>query len=345
MNQPLDALLQLHERAVVSHRQNAAVHLGAYRVTLRGIEPRVGRQLLEAQRNPLLFLVELEHLDLDFVGHVDQVAGMREPAPAHIGDMQQAVNAAQVNKRAVVGQVLHSAGEHGAFGEVLHDGRALGVLLFLEELLAADHHVTALLVELDDADFDLLAEIRVQVAHRADLQLRAGQKCLHPDVDGEAALDAADHDALDGRLVVGGLLNAVPCAQALGPLVVDQVAAFGLLALDHHFDVVAGLELHLAGVVGHLLQGQKPLGLEADIDHQKLFSLFHHLAGDNLVAVGLDGGRFGGLFALKGGQGGGEIVARLGRRRSRMGGGGNFGCFSRRRRGSCFELRFHGGLG
>ena len=174
---------------------------------------------------------------------------MREAAPAHVGDVQQAVDAAEVDERAVVGEVLHRAGQHRALAQVLQGGRALGVLLFFEDLLAADHHVAALLVQLDDADFNLLAEIAVEVAHRANLKLRAGQERLHADVDGEPALDAAHHRAHHGRLVVGGLLDGVPHAQALRLLVADEVAAFRLLALDHHVDHVAGLELDCSGVV------------------------------------------------------------------------------------------------
>ncbi len=183
VNQALDALLKFDERAVVGNGKHAAVHLGADRISLCGVEPRVGRQLLEAERNALLFLVELENLDLNLVADVDQIARMGEAAPAHVGDVQQAVDAAQVDERAVVGQVLDRAGQNRALGEMLHGGGALGVLLFLKELLAADHHVAALLVELDDADFDLLAEVAVEVAHGADLKLRAGQKGLHADVD------------------------------------------------------------------------------------------------------------------------------------------------------------------
>ena len=70
--------------------------------------------------------------------------------------------------------------------------RLLGVLLFFEHLLAGDDDVAALLVQLDDADFDLGADVAVQVADRANLDLRAGQKRLDADVDRQAALDAAD---------------------------------------------------------------------------------------------------------------------------------------------------------
>jgi len=42
-------------------------------IALRRVEPGIGRQLLEAQRDALLLLVELEHLHLDLVADVDQV--------------------------------------------------------------------------------------------------------------------------------------------------------------------------------------------------------------------------------------------------------------------------------
>jgi len=44
---------------------------------------------------------------------------MGEAAPAHIGDVQEAVDAAEVNERTVVGEVLDRAGEDRAFAQLL----------------------------------------------------------------------------------------------------------------------------------------------------------------------------------------------------------------------------------
>src|ERR1700734_1066660 len=98
MDEPFDALLELNERAVVCDRQDAAMNLGADWITLRSVEPRIGRQLLEAQRDALLLFVELEHLDLDLVADVHQIAGVGETAPAHIGNMEQTVDSAKINE-------------------------------------------------------------------------------------------------------------------------------------------------------------------------------------------------------------------------------------------------------
>ena len=126
VDQAFDALLELDECAVVGHADDAAADVRADRIALGGVEPRVGRELLEAQRNALLVVVELQNLYLDLVANLDQVARMRQASPGHIGDMQQAVDAAQVDERAVVGQVLHRAGQDRVFVQVL---QRLGALL------------------------------------------------------------------------------------------------------------------------------------------------------------------------------------------------------------------------
>ena len=308
VDEAFDALLELDERAVVGDREDAAADLGADRVALDGVEPGVRRELLEAERDALLFLVELEDLDLDLVANVDEVAGVGETAPAHVGDVEQAVEAAHVDECAVVGEVLDDAGEDAALFEGGEGDRLLGVLLFLEDLLAGDDDVAALLVELDDADFDLGADVAVEVADGANLDLRAGQEGLDADVDGETTLDAGDDHALDGGLGVGGLFELVPHLVTQRLLVADEVAALRLLALDHHFDGVADLELGGAVVVEHLLQRNESLGLEADIDHHVLVGDLDDGAGDDDLFGGqrLGGVLLGSLLAV-------EALERLGK--------------------------------
>ena len=69
----------------------------------------LARLLLEAQRDLLAVLVDVQDHDLDLVVDLEHVAGVVDPAPAHVGDVQQAVDAAQVDERAEVGDVLDGA--------------------------------------------------------------------------------------------------------------------------------------------------------------------------------------------------------------------------------------------
>src|ERR1700691_4125332 len=87
MHQPLDALLQLNKGAVVGHAEHPAAYASADGITFDRIEPGIGCELLETQRNALLLTIELEHLDLDLVPDVYQVTGVGESSPRHIGYM------------------------------------------------------------------------------------------------------------------------------------------------------------------------------------------------------------------------------------------------------------------
>ena len=71
--------------------------------------PRAGALLLQAEGDLLLLVVDVEDLHLDFVVDLDHLGRMIDAAPAHVGDVQQAVDAAEVDERAEVGDVLDDA--------------------------------------------------------------------------------------------------------------------------------------------------------------------------------------------------------------------------------------------
>src|SRR5437879_11862491 len=92
----------------------------------------------------------------------------------------------------------------------------LFILLAFEQFLTGDDDVAALLVQLDDRDFDDLALHAIQIADRTQVDLRAGQECVRAmDVDRESALDAVDDDGIDRLLLVVGFLNYFPGMDAL----------------------------------------------------------------------------------------------------------------------------------
>ena len=118
VDQALDALLELDEGAVAHDVDDLARDAGADRVLRLDVLPRAGRLLLEAERDLLAVLVDVQDHDLDLVVDLDHVAGMVDPAPAHVGDVQQAVDAAQVDERAEVGDVLDRALANLADGSI-----------------------------------------------------------------------------------------------------------------------------------------------------------------------------------------------------------------------------------
>ena len=243
VDQPLDAGFELDERAVVGQADDLAAHPRADRIALDDVRPRIGHQLLVAERDALGRRVVLQHDHVDLVVDLEELGRVRDAAPRHVGDVQQAVDAAEVDERAVVGDVLDHAAEDLALGQrVERVLLLLGVLLF-EERLAGQHDVAALLVDLDDAHAQFLAAQGVEVAHRAHVDLRAGQERADADVHREPALDALD-DAADDDLALGiGLLDVVPDLHLLGFFAREDDVAFAVFgALEQHVDDVAGLD-------------------------------------------------------------------------------------------------------
>ena len=81
VDQAFNALFQLHERAVVGHTDHASANMCALGIAMLGIEPGVGRELLESQRNALLIFVVLQDLHLNLIANVDQIFGVSQASP------------------------------------------------------------------------------------------------------------------------------------------------------------------------------------------------------------------------------------------------------------------------
>ena len=146
--QALDALLQLDEGPVTHHVDHLALDLPADGVVGGHVLPRAGRLLLQAQGDLLLLVIDVQDLDLDFLVDGHHLGGMVDAAPAHVGDVQQAVDPAQVDERAEVGDVLDHALAAMADFQL---GEQLGLLfrpLGLDQGPAADDDVAPRLVDL-----------------------------------------------------------------------------------------------------------------------------------------------------------------------------------------------------
>src|SRR5580692_1370219 len=260
-----------------------------------GVEPGVGRELLESQRDALLVFVVLQNLYLNLIADVHQIFRVSQASPRHVGNVEQAIEAAEIDERAVLGEVLDYAGEDRSFFEVLEGLGALFVLLAFEQVFPRDDYVAALLVELDDHDLEGLAFHAVEIADGAQVDLRAGQESVRTEnVDGEAAFDAIDDHGIDRLLLVVSFFDFFPGVNALRLLVREvDVAFLGLTLLAHHVDLVTGLELRLALVIEYFRQRQHAFRLGADIDYHVGRGQLQHRAFDHAIfTYGLFG--FGG---------------------------------------------------
>ena len=179
VDEPLHPLLELYERAVVGDRHDLAPNPGPDGVPLGDILPRIRLQLLESQRNALTIPVDIEDLDLEILADITHFRGVPDASPGHVGDVKQAVHAAEINERAEVGDVLHHAGANLANLELVLELIPLPGSLLLEDDTPADDDVAATFVELEDLEVVLLTDQILDVVDAPESDLRPGQESVN----------------------------------------------------------------------------------------------------------------------------------------------------------------------
>src|SRR5438445_1787762 len=174
VDEPLDAGLQLDEGAVIGEAHHLATGLRARRERLLDALPGVRRLLLVAEPDAARLSVELQHDHLDLVTDLKDLRRVTHAPPAHVGDVLEPVDAAQVDERAVVGDVLHAARELHALREALERVLLLLLALLLEDGSSGGDDVAPAPVQLDHLRADHLPDHRSEVLHGPEVHPRAG---------------------------------------------------------------------------------------------------------------------------------------------------------------------------
>ena len=211
---------------------------------------------------------------------------MVDVRPRQLGDVDQAVDAVEVDERAEVDDVGDRALDDLAGLQPVEDALAVLLALLLEHRATGEHDVVAGAVELDHLALDRLAHVLVEVRDAADVDQRRGQEAAHAEVDDQAALDDLDDRALDGLAGLGRRLDAPPRLLEAGALLgQDQPAVLVLLGEDERVDLLAELDL-VAGIHRladrQLAGGDDALGLVADVDEDFVVVDPDDVAGDDV---------------------------------------------------------------
>src|SRR5690606_10082056 len=163
----------------------------------------------------------------------------------HIGDVEQAVDAAEIDECTEVGDVLDDALPDLTGLELLHQLLTLAGTLGLENHAARHHDVAAALVELDDLELVALAQQLVDVGHPAERDLRSGQERVDAhQVHHHATLDLLHQGAFHRLVALVRLANLLPDAHKVGLLLrEDDRALLVFEVLEEDLDLVADLEV------------------------------------------------------------------------------------------------------
>src|SRR5712691_9650784 len=130
--------------------------------------------------------------------------------------MQEAVDTAEVDEHAVVGDVVDHAVRELPLLKPIERGDLLLLMLRFDDGPPRENDVVTLLVERNDLEFVVVAAKRVEILHRLRVDERPRKESLYSsDIDGHATFDSIDHPSADRLIRFVGGFDPIPDEHSL----------------------------------------------------------------------------------------------------------------------------------
>ncbi len=216
VNKTFDARFEFHERTISHDIDNFALVLGALRVTLFDVVPWIRFHLLDTQRDFFFFAIDIQNLDVDFLIDRNHFRWMRNSLMRHVGDVQQAVDAAKVNKRTKVRDVLDSTFSDVSFFEFSKQDLTVVFTFTFDQRPTADNNVPSLFIDFKNFTLNDSTNVIANVARTPNVDLACRQKDVDVNVNQQSTLDFSNDPASNNVAFLHVLDNAFPVQDVVG---------------------------------------------------------------------------------------------------------------------------------
>ncbi len=284
VNETFNTLFKFNERTVIRDGYDLSDNLCIDRITILNTLPRIGLQLFQSEADAVLHIVVIEHFDLNDIADIDNLTGMVDPAPRHIGDMQQAIHSTQVDECTEIGDVLDGTFADLIFREVGEYFLAhLGPFL-LKDHAPAHHDIAPVLVYLDDLEADCPFDKLIEISDLPQCNLRSRQEGGNThQIDHQSAFDAPVRTTYDDLAGIVGVLDLVPDLHKVGlRLAQNDLAVLVLNIFKVNIYLVAQGN---AFNIPEFFKGNRAFTLEAYIDNDISILDGENHSGNDLTFV------------------------------------------------------------
>ncbi len=181
------------KRSEIRHARNLAGDART-RLQLRDrLFPRIGRKLLQPQRDLVRLRIDLQNLDVNLVANGHDIKRFDAARIRHVGNVQKPIDTAQIDKRAEIHQAADRPAHHHAFLQTRER-----FLLRLFFTLFKNHapvydHILRSRIELGDAALDFLDDQLFKIRLFPCAAARSRHKRAHPNIDTQPAFDHFEH--------------------------------------------------------------------------------------------------------------------------------------------------------
>ena len=211
VDESLNTGCNLNECAVVGNHHNLTLHMVAHLQLAVESIPGMRCELLQAESNALLLIVEVENNNINLLVESNNLMRIADAAPREICDVDESVNTAEIDEYTIRGDVLNGTLKNLTLLELRDDLALLSFELSLDESLVGNNNVAELLIDLHNLELHGLSYEHIVVADGVNIDLAAGQECLDTKyVYNHTALCAALDVTLNNLFVVEGCIHALP---------------------------------------------------------------------------------------------------------------------------------------
>ena len=211
MDKTFNTAAQLNKSTVISDIGHPTGHFAVEWEIRRNLIPRIGFKLFHAKADTLGFSVDFHHLHFHRLTDIYDFRRMIDAPPSNVCDMEQAINTAQIDKSAIIGDVLHHALDNLTFDQILHNFIAGFSAGFFHNGATRDNDIAAPPIHFQNLEGLRHIHQGRDIAHRADIDLAARQKrrCA-VQINGETAFDAAKNNAFNALTGFKGFFQLDP---------------------------------------------------------------------------------------------------------------------------------------
>ena len=200
--------------------------------------------------------------------------------------MNQAVDAAEVDERAEIGQTHDDAFANLSDLERVEQLLLLRLQLFFEHEPLREHDAMALVIEIDHFQAQMLADELVEIADRLAADLRGRNEAAHAEIDEHAALDDLRDGRFDHFVAFVRFDDFLPRLERAGAALGEKERSVQLVdAMDHHFERVADVQQFRIDCERELAERKDAFGLAADVDEHFVLIFLDDRAGEDLALV------------------------------------------------------------
>ena len=215
---------------------------------------------------------------------------MLDALPGKLGDVNHSVHAADVDECAVVGKRLDGAGILLTDLSLCPESFLSGLSLLLEDGTDGADSSSLVVVDLDDAELDVLSQKAVKrLAARCGCKRTGDENANAVGNSDNAALDNIGDNAFEDLIGLSRVSDIAPCLHSVITALGKHNGALCIVGLhDDKADLVAYLELLLrvsGRICAVLVHGDIAGMLSADVDLDLCGREAHDDTGDLLVVV------------------------------------------------------------